>query len=177
MKKSAIVLFTILCIGNLSFSRKPKIRLTPHNAVSLVYKHMKSLRFSSLLPFLHGKEKRKFSKIIKKMKRDHKLYWKLKKQTQKIAGFKILKKEIYKNIALVNYAWKIIHLKPIPGKSYLKKKKIVLVVYKVLLLKKNKRWYIVDTKSVLPKREVGMQAYKKAKRKKLEKMKSKSKSF
>jgi len=130
-----------------------QIILTPDNAVKIMYNKLSKANFKGLLPYLAKKELKYYKDIIKSMKNNYKFRYKIKKQSYSINNYKELKKEIYGNLAIVQYIWVIPYYKMIFG---LKRKFKKEVKMQSLLQQKDGKWFIIDTKAIKPKNEIGM---------------------
>ncbi len=148
--------FLFITLLILSFSFKlvaKKVVLTPQNVVKVMFDKVTRADFKGLLPYLAKKEKRYYKKIIKSMSNNYRFKLKVMKQSYSINSYKELKKEIYNDLAVVQYAWEIPYYKYVHGLKKKFKKEIKL---QSLLQKQDGKWYIIDTKSIKPKDEIGM---------------------
>ena len=143
----SIVFLFFFQLGALLMPAKlPKI--TPYNVISFFYNKMKNLNFKYLLNYAAGKENKRIRKIIKTMKKSWRNYKNVQKRTKLIKGFKVFKREVYKKIALVTFAWKSEILVPYKYNKRLKYKKIILSHYNTLMRKVDGLWFVFDTKPV-----------------------------
>lgn len=145
---SFVFIILILLTGTTALHAARLTPMTPHNAIKIIYNHIKNMRYYTLRHYFKGKEKQKLDSLIKRMKKQRSIYWNLKKQTNGLDGYGIVSKEVYKDLAAIKYYWIIKRSIPLKNKPHLHRTKKIKQFFEVMLVFHEKKWYAVASRAL-----------------------------
>lgn len=123
-------------------------RLTPDNAIRIIYSHIKHMRYHTLKHYFRGKEADKLQKLLDRFQTDKSIYWELKKQTAGLDGYGIVKKEVYPDLAAITYYFIIKKSVPLKDKPHLHRLVRTKQFFEVMLVYNEKRWFAVASRTL-----------------------------
>jgi hypothetical protein len=129
--------------------------MTPHNAIEILFTHIKQVDYTHLLDYATGPEAKRLELLISNMQQDRRVESLVRRQAHELGSYRIHKEEVHTNVAAIMFSWRYQRTSALTRVNGRPATVLVEDGCEALLVRKDNVWKIASIRAWVPETERG----------------------